>query len=252
VVFFFASSVLSWLFLPATWLLLLLIAALWSLNKQRIKAARWCLGIAIICIMAVTFLPVAAVLIRPLEQGVPAPGRLPDAIDGIIVLGGAISPTLTHAYTKPQLGEDAERLTELIALARQYPQAKVIYSGGSGVLTGEPIPETEATRRFLVGQGFAASRVVFESESRNTYENAVYSRRLARPRAGERWVLITSAFHMPRAYGTFLKAGWEVIPYPVSYRVKPAFTIDERGYEPLGVAVREWIGIAAYRITGKM
>ena len=97
---------------------------------------------------------------------------------------------------------------------------------------------------------------MFEDRSRNTHENAVFSHALAQPKPGETWVLITSAFHMPRAVGAFRRAGWTVVPYPVDYALEPdppmSWQMDFLGaMGTLRSAVHEWTGLAAYRLTGK-
>jgi uncharacterized SAM-binding protein YcdF (DUF218 family) len=96
-----------------------------------------------------------------------------------------------------------------------------------------------------------------ERRSRNTQENAEFSKALAAPKSGERWLLVTSAYHMPRSVGVFRKAGFAVEPYPVDWRVGgPAdrwrfrtFAID--GLANLDAGTREWMGLVAYRISGK-
>ena len=190
-------------------------------------------------------------MLRSLEQTIPAQ-ELPKQIDGLIVLGDAFHATLSAAYGHPQLGEDAERVTEMIALARQHPQARIIYSGGAGSLIGEATPQTGALRAFLSRLGVNPSTVLVDDRSRNTHENALFGKALAQPKPGETWVLITSAFHLPRAYGTFRKAGWHVTPYPVSYRVQPTFAWAERGHHYAELAMREWVGIVAYKLTGRL
>lgn len=161
---------------------------------------------------------------------------------------------MTRAYGKPQMGEDAERVSETAALARQHPRARIIYSGGSGLFDGEVIPETEAFRVFLEAHGVEITNVAFEDKARNTHENALYSKALAQPQPGQSWVLVTSAFHMPRAYGTFRKAGWDVIPYPVSYRTSPHLSRNDLrpSYLNVELAIHEWVGIAFYKLTGRM
>ena len=98
-----------------------------------------------------------------------------------------------------------------------------------------------------------------ERRSRNTAENAEFSKALVAPKAGERWLLVTSAFHMPRSIGLFRKAGFAVEPYPVDWRVggrDDLFTLPElrrlTGWASVDVGVREWIGLVAYRLTGKI
>jgi uncharacterized SAM-binding protein YcdF (DUF218 family) len=178
---------------------------------------------------------------------------LPQKIDGIVLLGGSLDTTLTQIYGAPQLNAEAERVTEFIALAREHPEAKLVFTGGSSALIGEGITEAEVLRRFLMRLGLDPSRVVYDEKARNTYENAVYTRELVRPQPGERWLLITSASHMPRAYGAFSKIGWgDIIPYPVGYRARTTFLSGAREYETLAYAVHEWIGLAVYRIMGRI
>jgi uncharacterized SAM-binding protein YcdF (DUF218 family) len=250
--YFTFSRLLSWFVEPSTWLFLLQVAALVLLWKARYRAARWILVVSVLATFAVNELPVPSWLIRPLEQAVPAPARLPDRIDGIVLLGGSFDTTLTEVYGAPQLNAEAERVTEFLALAREHPQAKLVFTGGTSLLSGRGITEAEVLKRFLARLGVDGSRVIYDDKARNTYENALYTRDLVKPKPGENWLLVTSASHMPRAHGTFRKVGWDIIPYPVAYRARPTFAPGARDYETLAYAVHEWIGIAVYRVTGRM
>jgi uncharacterized SAM-binding protein YcdF (DUF218 family) len=248
--FFYFSKLMYWAIQPLTWLAIALGAGAWLLHRNRYKAASWVLNSTFAVTAAVLFLPVAPVLMRSLEQQFSPLDALPATVHGVIVLGGAAYPTLTADHGKPQLGEEAERVTEMVALAKAYPDAKFVYSGNSSRIGGEPIPETEVLRRFLEGQGVVIRNLLLEDKSRNTRENAVYSRELAQPQPGETWLLVTSAYHMPRAYRVFAKAGWNVVPYPVSYSVRRTFSWDERAVSLLATGIREWIGLAAYKLSG--
>lgn len=249
--FFIASKILAWLLEPLSWFLLLTSLSLLLLWRRRYRGATSALAAAILLQLAVTESPLGGVLIRPLEQAFPAP-VLPDRLHGIIVLTGAENPSLTHAYGRPQLNAEAERYTEFVALARAHPEAKLVVSGGSGTIGGEPMSGADVVRRFVVDQGLNADAIVFEGRSRNTAESAVYTRELLRPADGEGWLLVTSANHMPRAAGTFKAAGFTILPYPVSYRAAPVFDWGDKGVETTAIAIREWVGIAAYRLTGRM
>jgi uncharacterized SAM-binding protein YcdF (DUF218 family) len=95
-----------------------------------------------------------------------------------------------------------------------------------------------------------------ERLSRNTEENATLSKALAGPKPGERWLLVTSAYHMPRSVGLFRRAGFAVEPYPVDWRTSrenllTPFNLAGEGLERTDLAIREWMGLAAYRISGK-
>ena len=251
-IFFVLSKLAVPLLDPGTWLLVLPALSLWFVWRARYRAASWTLACTMLFALAIFSLPTGALLVRPLEQAISAPAELPPRIDGIITLAGALDPTLTQEYGRPQLNGDAERVTEFVALARTYPEAKLVFAGDSGFLAPERINEAEVMRRFLLGQGFDPARVTFESKSRNTHESAAYTYALLQPKPGESWLLITSAFHMSRAYATFRKSGWDIIAYPVSYRLPPTFSFNERGYGLIRLAVHEWLGIAVYQLTNRM
>ena len=104
---------------------------------------------------------------------------------------------------------------------------------------------------------FDTSRIIYEGESRNTFENMDFSKNIANPKAGEVWLLVTSSFHMKRSEGIFRSNGWDVIPYPAgyltagNYKVIPNFDVLDNMFK-LQIVVREIIGIMAYRLTGKI
>jgi uncharacterized SAM-binding protein YcdF (DUF218 family) len=195
-------------------------------------------------------LPAGGWLLQPLENRFPAP-RLPLVIDGIVVLGGMVDPWLSQARQKIAITDAAERLTETLTLARQFPDARIIVSGGSASLTKSSATEAFYMKEFLIEQGIAASRVTAETASRNTAENAVYSRNVARAKPTETWILVTSAAHMPRAVGCFDAIGWPVIPFPVDYHTPVTWGFSLSQLDVLDHAVREWIGLIAYRMSGR-
>jgi uncharacterized SAM-binding protein YcdF (DUF218 family) len=97
---------------------------------------------------------------------------------------------------------------------------------------------------------------MLETRSRNTFENAVFTKAMVNPKPGERWLLVTSAQHMPRAVGCFRQAGFEVEAYPVAWRTRPRGRITfagtlSGGLNTLDLATHEWIGLIAYRLTGR-
>jgi uncharacterized SAM-binding protein YcdF (DUF218 family) len=251
--FYGLSKSLLWLTEPLLWLLFVQLIALALLLRRRHRAATWAL-LAAIAFPVINELPVAGMLMRSLEQTFPSHVVLPGKVDGILVLGGAEEYVLSDAYGRPQLNSEAERLLEFVALAREHPHAKLVYSGGAGPAAVKSRP-ADIARKVLTSQGFDTARVIFEEQSRNTHESAMFSWKLMRPLEGETWVLITSASHMPRAHAAFRKAGWKPIAYPVSYHAMPAMTWREPGtpnYEMLRIALREWIGLGAYRLSGRI
>jgi len=200
--------------------------------------------------------PIGNMLMVPLEDRFPPWDGAHGAPDGMLVLGGAISPDVSAARNEVALNEAAERLTAVAELARRYPQARILFSGGSGeLIAGDS--ESPFALRLLESFGIARDRILLEDRARNTVENALYSKQIVQPKPGERWLLVTSAYHMPRAIGVFRKAGFAVEPYPVDWRtrgsedeLRPFFSVGE-GLRRVDTAVHEWVGLAVYWITGR-
>lgn len=257
--FFVLSKVGWWLVDPGNVLLLGLVAGAALLLFQPTR--RW--GRRLILLVAAVSLVVAVVPIgRPmlayLEARFPPPETLPDEVAGIVVLGGMIQPTLSEHYGRVQLNGNVERLTEGAALAERYPEARLIFTGGAGNLLRPEHREATWAARVLRQLGIPGHRIEIEHESRNTYENAVETLRLAKPQPDERWILVTSAFHMPRAVGCFRAAGWpQVIPYPVDYHTLgpgQSFGLGfslRGGLNRLSGTLHEFLGLLAYRLTGR-
>jgi uncharacterized SAM-binding protein YcdF (DUF218 family) len=202
-------------------------------------------------------LPVGSLLIHLLESRFPPWDASRGAPDGIIVLGGAISPELSHDYGEAVIVGDGSRIVAMAKLARAYPDARIVYSGGDASLFGNYGAETDFVYPLLDSLGIPRSRVTLEPRARNTAENAAYVRDLVKPRPAERWLLVTSAQHMPRAIGCFRAAGFAVEAYPVGWHT--ARTLDPiwgrvlaNGLARLDAAAYEWIGLLAYRLTGKI
>ncbi len=250
--FFILSKVLWWIAKPSSVLVLALLLGLIA-SLLRWRAGRWLLWLGAVGFILVAVQPVDDVILWPLEQRFPAVRTMPDHLDGIIVLGGAVDPGLTAKYGMPALNDAAERMTTFVTLARAYPTAKLIFSGGSGMIERPDLREADTARQLFADLGLDTSRIIFERDSRNTYENAVFSKRLADPQPGERWALVTSAMHMPRAVGAFREVGWAVLPWPVGYKAFNEGLLGNLGVklERLDSAVHEWLGLAAYRLAGR-
>ena len=254
--FFSLSKVLWWFAAPANLLLFLLgigVLLLWTPWR---RAGRGLATLATLLVFATATLPVGAWMVHQLENRFPTVSAPPARVDGIIVLGGVVNQFMTVARGQVSIGGAAERLTEFADLARRYPQARLIFSGGSGSLFRQDLKEADVLGPFWQQIGLDKSRIGYESQSRNTYENAVRSFDMASPRPGETWVLITSAFHLPRAVGCFRRAGWTVLPYPVDYQTPPVFefelSLDLAGHlSMLELAVHEWMGLLFYWLTDR-
>ncbi|MGD9544683.1 MAG: YdcF family protein [Methylocystis sp.] len=207
-------------------------------------------------LLLMAFGPLGGLLTGPLEARFPPPPDDMPAPDGVIVLGGAIDERLSASRNRPTVVDAAERLTAPIALKRKYPNARLVFTGGSAAQRDAAYAEADAVQRFWRELGLDQGDVLYERRSRNTYENAVFTRDLLRPKPGERWLLITSAIHMPRAIGAFRQAGFDVIAYPVDYRTSGESVLElprfaTRALGLVEFAAHEWAGLVAYRLSGK-
>jgi uncharacterized SAM-binding protein YcdF (DUF218 family) len=250
----FVLSKLLWaVAAPGNLLLLLVLVGLMVQRGGRRRSSRLALAAAL-ALLAVAVLPIGQWTVAPLEARFPEP-QLPAHIDGIIVLGGAVQSDITRAHGQVALDGAASRITETLAIALRHPEAKLLLSGGDASILPRPGErEADDTRRLFIELGVAPERILIEDRSRNTFENALFSRAVAAPKPGETWVLVTSAMHMPRAVGCFREVGWNVLPYPVDYRTEahplPDFKLAEH-LDLLDLAAKEWVGLVAYRLLGR-
>jgi uncharacterized SAM-binding protein YcdF (DUF218 family) len=254
---FFWLSKLVWLVISPDSLLLLLILFAWAMcGFRKDRLARKTLSVVSISLLVIALAPVNEWLLYPLENRFPANPALPAKIDGIIVLSGGENAIFAAAWKQPEFGGAAERDLTFLKLARQYPDAKLLFTGGSGNMLVRDYSGADVARTLFEQEGLNIARITFDSKSRNTHESAALSKALVKPAAGENWILITSAFHMPRSLGIFCKIDWPVIPYPVDHNTWRGnlFRIElNLADHLLGVrtAVHEWIGLGAYYATGK-
>jgi uncharacterized SAM-binding protein YcdF (DUF218 family) len=252
---FVVSKLFWWALRPGTFALLLALLGLAAWWRGR-RWGRWPILAGLGFYLTLMVLPVHAWVQRPLEDRFPRPAEAPARVDGIVVLGGAVEQDLTEAHGLPALNGAAERMTEAVALMRRYPGARLVFTGGQGALLHGDVTEADVARQLWTAMGVPPERMLFETESRNTHENAVLTRALAKPRPGETWLLVTSASHMPRSVGVFRQAGWEVVPWPVNYRVGRGFAVWYNTPFPTRLGefewgTREWIGMVAYRLLGR-
>ena len=240
---------------PSTVLLLLSLAgAVLTLRHQGSRWGRRLLIAGVGGLAACAFLPVGTWMLRPLEDRFPPPGPLPEQVDGIITLGGAIDIDKSEDRGIPVLNDAAGRMTAFVALAQRYPEARLVFTGGYGSLFPGKTSEAQVARTFFRDLGLDPRRFVFESASRNTRENAVFTRQLVTPKRGEHWLLVTTAADLPRAVGCFRAVGWQVIPVSAGYhtmRNASGFTPGlVTGLRDVNWATHEWIGLVYYRLRG--
>lgn len=238
-----------------TWLVALAFLSLLAQIRGRKGLARGLTAALLGGLVALAVFPIGAMLLRPLEAVFPADPPLAQ-VRGIILLGGAEDVAASRRWGGAQLGAAGERLMAVAELARRFPEARVIVTGGGGRMRdvgGVALSEAQVAAAFLARHGVSASRLVLEGQSRTTAENARRSLANVRPVDGDTWVLVTSAFHMPRAIQSFRAAGWTgLVPYPVDYR---SGTVGDgigwdlaRNLDLLNIALKEWAGRLAYGV----
>jgi uncharacterized SAM-binding protein YcdF (DUF218 family) len=255
----FALSKILWMFLsPGNLLVILLGIGLWlgSSSRPSVKNAGGILSLCIFfCFATIAVLPVGTWALTPLENRFAF--KPPSHIDGIIVIGGDEQPEISAARGQPVALDSMRRYVRFADMALRYPDAKLVFSGGPGRLVSHSfILDSEVAEQILGDIGVPTDRMTFESKSRNTYENAVFSADIVKPEASQNWLLVTSAFHMPRAMGCFRKAGWNVYAAPTGYfttgkyRGYTSFNLEEQMLY-LSLATHEYAGLVSYWLMGR-
>ena len=259
--FFVAAKILGFFALPSNILISLGLIGIVLMSTRFARAGRRLAVTALILLALGGLSPLGNALILPLEERFPIWDGSRDgsrgAPSGIIVLGGALDTVVSEPRGEVALNEAAERMTVVAELARRFPKARIVFSGGSGRIVHDGVTEASLAARLFESFGIVNSRIVLEDKSRDTDENAGFTRELLQPKSGERWLLVTSAHHMPRSVGVFRAAGFTVEPYPVDYRTRGAidllrpFSNVGDGLRRTDTAAREWVGLAVYRLTGR-
>ncbi len=215
---FYASKLLAAFLQPLTWAAVLFLLALWWLPKRPVAGRRALIaGIGISAVLG--WLPLPDALLRKMENQYPAPQGSLKPYVGMVVLGGAIGISDgeqdIRRYT---LDASAQRMTAPVALLRQYPHMMLLFSGGQSNVIAKEISGADVAGEFYANMGLSAERLLYERAARNTYENAVLSARVPGVDKTQPWLLVTSAWHMPRSVALFQREGWNVTPYPVDFR----------------------------------
>jgi uncharacterized SAM-binding protein YcdF (DUF218 family) len=239
---------------PPLLLLILVLAGLIATLSRRWLTASLLQALAFAIFVFVGVLPGGAWLASPLEHRFPPNPPLPAQVAGIITLGGTERVAQSATSGQPVFS-DTTPILALIELGRQHPEAKMVFTGGMHPRDKASPTEADIVRQFFRAIGADDSRVVYETRSRTTMENARFSRDLLHPSASERWILVTQAVSMPRAVAVFRNAGWNVIPYPVGYfshdNQRLRVSLDLLGELRLAsLALHEWGGLVAYRLMG--
>lgn len=256
--FFAASKILFFLIQPSTVLVLVLAVGLVLAWCGRRGKGLEIASAGLVLLVTAGLLPIGNLLLMPLEERFPFPTATPeDGFAGLIILGGFEDGWVSAGRPGLAINEAAERLTEGVRLAWRLPDAKVVCTGGVASVLLPGAGAAKPVGDFLADAGIARERIVLEGKSRNTYENATFTRALIDAAPHTRWLLVTSAYHMPRAIGVFRTAGFNVTAYPVDYRthdwgdlLRP-FESVPAGLTRLDLAAKEWIGLIVYRLTGR-
>lgn len=252
---FVVSKLLSAITQPLFWLALWWWLALCLLGRKPL-AARRMLWAGLLGLGALGFQAVPDALLRPLENRYPMPAaaQLPQHA-GVIVLGGALEhPASWQAHGQVPLGESAERMTVPVELMHQHPQWQLVFSGGEGRLRATGVTEGQLAQQFYAEQGVDMARVQMEQGARTTRENALRVAEVLGTRCrSQPWLLVTSAWHMPRSMAEFEAVGCRVTAYPVDFRTG-AHTGWQRYHMADSlmrwqVALHEWLGQLAYALT---
>jgi uncharacterized SAM-binding protein YcdF (DUF218 family) len=254
--FFLVSKTIGVLLIPSNFIILVGLVGL-ILFCTRYGS----IGRKLVCASVASFIIcglIGNLLLVPLEARFPAWKAGNGEPDGIIVLGGAIDPDLSAARGVPVFGSGADRILAAASLAHRYPRVRIVYTGGNANLfLNDEAKEADYASTMFQSLGISRDRLLFERLSRNTQENAEFSKTLVTPKSGERWLLLTSAYHMPRSVGIFRKVGFAVEPCPVDWKTggpSNVFPMHSRFFDEVSladIAVREWIGLIAYRMVGR-
>lgn len=268
--FFVTSKLVQFLIEPLNLILLMVLLAWFFLAIRKSVFTNRLLTTAVIGFFVVGYMPIPEALTRVLEDAVPKPSIQnlnPDQFAGIVILGGAIrGEDIAIDRGEVSIYSAAERVTRGLELIRKYPDKPFIFSGFSGRVNPRGMSEADAFRQLISEQGLAEQtqgKAFYENQSRNTYENAVFTKRMMAAIDQENqgsqtkpWLLVTSASHMYRSQKIFEKQGIAVIPVPVDYQT--ANTLQWREFDLTEGAflwnklLHEYIGIVAYQLSGKI
>ncbi len=254
---FFYLSKLIWVVVsPDSVFIILLMLSLLLLLLKQTKKATLLLGLLTFCTLFISFFSVGDWMLHPLESRYQHNPDLPKQVDGIIVLGGSVMPELSVEWQQLETNQTHERLSSFIQLAQLYPNAKLVFSGGNARINKDGPTEAQIVEAYFLQSGISQERLFIENKARNTAENASYSKQLVSPQSNETWLIITTAYHMPRAMGVFCQQNWKVIPYPVDHQTLPS-KLYQSGFSLIGhannlvFASHEWLGLLAYYLSGK-
>jgi uncharacterized SAM-binding protein YcdF (DUF218 family) len=256
--FFVLSKTLGVLLVPSNFMIAVGAVGLGLLFSKHRRIGGGLLACCVTALLICGFSPIGALMLLPLETRFSPWSPETGDPTGIIVLGGGVDPELTLARGPPALGPSGVRIVVAAELAHRYPKARLVYVGGSSSLGSSTLSEADVAISIFKNLGIDEDRVQLERTSKNTDENVRFFMRLANPKPGQRWLLVTSASHIPRSIGLFRKAGLHVEPYPVDWRTSGWSDLYKLQTDLIGgllltdAAAHEWLGLIAYRLTGRI
>jgi len=214
---------------------------------------RWLTFVAGFGFFAVVALPIDQWLAKPLEDRFLRP-RWPERVDGILVLSAAQKPFISARRGIPVQHSGAGSIFAAVELLRRYPLARVVFTGGSW--RGAILPAAGVAREMFDQLGADPQRISYENRSRNTWENLLFAREIAQPKRMERWLLVASALHMPRAIGVAQRLDWQVMPWPTDYLTPGGDALVHRislgrNLATIDAALHEWVGLLVYRLADR-
>jgi uncharacterized SAM-binding protein YcdF (DUF218 family) len=250
--FFFLSKILSFLLTPIIWIFILLLLSLLWRNKKKRKTF-------LVLAFCTFYLFSNSFLLDEVCRWWEIPAVADEAVkeaDAAIILGGML--TYDEKLDRVQFSYGSDRLLQAIRLYKKGAIKKLFFTGGSGSIVYKHHRESPLVRQYLLTLGIPEEDIIIESESKNTYENAVFSKNILEEKIPrEKYLLITSASHMRRAVACFTKQGIAVIPYSADRLSGPRkFTLDHLlipDAETLFIwnrLIHEWLGYFIYAIAG--
>ena len=227
---------------------------LYFINFRRLSLIIYLINFIFIAL--ISFLPIGSYLTYIIEKEFHTNTKFPDQVDGILILGGATNPLLFKEFDQISLNGSAERLVESVMIIRKFEKAKVIFSGGSGIVNRSDLGHSQVAKLFYKKMGVDINKIFFEDKSRNTHENIIYSKKIAKPKKNENWLLITSAFHMKRALLIAEKNNWKFIPYAVDFKNIKEFKLTPNlnllsNLNSFQSGLHEWLGLVSYYLMGR-
>ena len=227
---------------------------LYFINFRRLSLIIYLINFIFIAL--ISFLPIGSYLTYIIEKEFHTNTKFPDQVDGILILGGATNPLLFKEFDQISLNGSAERLVESVMIIRKFEKAKVIFSGGSGIVNRSDLGHSQVAKLFYKKMGVDNNKIFFEDKSRNTHENIIYSKKIAKPKKNENWLLITSAFHMKRALLIAEKNNWKFIPYAVDFKNIKEFKLTPNlnllsNLNSFQSGLHEWLGLVSYYLMGR-